>query len=185
MKALLLAIAMLLPGVTHADEATWNLLKRGGQVVLVRHASTTPGVGDPEGMKLDDCSTQRNLSDEGRAEAKRLGDALRAHNIVVGEVLSSPWCRCRETARIAVGREGRTEAALGNLFGRREQEAKQVAQLKPLVARVPAQGNTIMFTHGSTVYALTGVQPAQGEMVVLTPQAGGGFKLAGRITVGN
>lgn len=182
MNRLLLALALLLPGLAFADDAAWALLKRGGQVVLVRHASTTPGVGDPEGMKLGDCATQRNLSDEGRAEAARLGEALRARGVVVGEVLSSPWCRCRETARLAVGREGRIEPALGNLFGRRDQEARQLEQLRPLVARVPMQGNTVMFTHGSTVHALTGIQPAQGELVVLTPQPGGTFRVAGRIT---
>src|SRR5918993_533416 len=66
----------------------------GGKAVFIRHAITTPGVGDPPGLKLDDCATQRNLTDEGRGHAKRIGQAFKARNIPVERVLSSPWCRC-------------------------------------------------------------------------------------------
>src|SRR4030095_4588589 len=86
-----------------ADDALWALLARGGQVVLVRHGLTTPGVGDPPGFKLGECATQRNLVEEGRREAERLGAALRAHKVPVARVLSSPWCRCTQTARVAFG----------------------------------------------------------------------------------
>ena len=79
----LLVLAALAPPALRADEALWSLLRSGGQVVLVRHAATDPGVGDPPGMKLDDCSTQRNLSEEGRSEARRLGEALRSRAIPV------------------------------------------------------------------------------------------------------
>ena len=74
--AVLLALAAI--PIADADESLWGLLKGGGQVVLMRHAVTTPGVGDPEGMRLGDCATQRNLSDEGRAHAKQVGEAFRA-----------------------------------------------------------------------------------------------------------
>jgi phosphohistidine phosphatase SixA len=164
-----------------ADEALWNLLKQGGQVVLIRHATTTPGVGDPPGMKLEDCKSQRNLSDEGRAEAKRLGVSLRDRKVPVGVVMSSPWCRCLETARLALGKEAQVEASLSNLFGRQEKSDAQVAALRKVVDRLPREGNAFLFTHGSTVVALTGLSPAQAEMVVLTPQVGGGFKVAGRL----
>lgn len=164
-----------------ADEALWALLARGGQVVLIRHALTTPGVGDPPGMRLQDCATQRNLSGEGRADARRLGEALRARQVPVTRVLSSPWCRCLETARLALGREPEVEAALGNLFGRREAEAGQVAALRRIVAQAPPQGNLFLVTHGSTTLALTGVSPATGEMVVLTPKGDGRFDVAGRL----
>ena len=72
--ALLAGVALLsLPSPTLADETLWSLLKKGGQVVLMRHAVTTPGVGDPPGFRLDDCSTQRNLTDAGRRDAQRVG----------------------------------------------------------------------------------------------------------------
>ena len=78
--------------------ALWDALRAGGHVALIRHAATTGGAGDPPGFRLDDCTTQRNLTDRGRAEARRLGERLRAEGIAVGKVLSSQWCRCRETA---------------------------------------------------------------------------------------
>jgi phosphohistidine phosphatase SixA len=176
----LLAGMIALPGAARADEALWALLQRGGQVVLVRHAVTDPGVGDPEGFRLGACSTQRNLSGEGRQEAQRLGEALRSRKVPVAQVLASPWCRCLETARLAFGSTPQSWPALGNLFGRRELEAQQVAQLQQRVQAV-AGGNVFWVTHGSTTLALTGVSPGTAEMVVLTPQAGGGFKVAGRL----
>lgn len=181
-RSLALAAALLATAPAWADDALWALLQRGGQVVLVRHALTTPGVGDPDGMKLDDCATQRNLSDAGRAEARRLGEALRQRGILFERVLSSPWCRCLETARIVTGREPQVEPALGNLFGRHEREAQQLAKLRPLASRAPARGNLLLVTHGSTTVALTGVSPATAEMVILTPR-GDGFAVAGRLQV--
>jgi phosphohistidine phosphatase SixA len=166
-----------------ADEALWALLKGGGQVVLVRHALTTPGTGDPEGMKLDDCATQRNLSDEGRAHARRLGEAFRARAVPVGQVLSSPWCRCIETARLAFGQAPGIAPALGNLFGRPERAGPQLGELRPLVGRRPVGGNLVLVTHGSTIMALTGISPDTAEMVVLTPREGGRFGFAGRMRI--
>ncbi|MEJ8836010.1 histidine phosphatase family protein [Ramlibacter sp. AN1133] len=179
----LLVLCALLPGAPRADDALWSLLRAGGQVVLLRHDTTDPGVGDPPGMTLADCSTQRNLSEEGRAHARRLGEALRSRAIPVAGLQASPWCRCLETARLAFGRSGEVQPALGNLFGRREEEAPQVAQLRRIVERVPEGGNLFLVTHGSTVMALTGVSPAMGEMVVLTPQRAGAFRVAGRLSV--
>lgn len=172
-----------------ADEAVWSLLKGGGHVVLIRHAQTDPGTGDPPGMRLQDCATQRNLSDQGRQDAVALGNEFRKRVVPVGELLSSPWCRCLETARLAFRREPRVDKALGNLYGGAERAPSQVAQLKSLIARRmrngnggdTVQGNLVMFTHGSTIHALTGVSPASGEMVVLSTQPGGAFQVVGRI----
>jgi broad specificity phosphatase PhoE len=180
---LLAGTALPLPGAARADDALWRLLQAGGQVVLLRHALTEPGVGDPPGFRLGQCGTQRNLSEEGRAGARRLGEVLRSRRVPVANVLSSPWCRCLETARLVFGREAQADPALGNLFGRPEQEARQVADLRRLVRRVEG-GNLFLVTHGSTTYALTGVSPATGEMVVLTPAASGGFRVAGRLSAG-
>ena len=179
---LFLLCGALLAPVTQADEALWRLLQGGGQVVLVRHALTDPGVGDPPGFRLEDCGTQRNLSAEGRREAQRLGEALRARKVPVEQVLSSPWCRCIETARLAFGASPQLQPALSNLFGRREREAAQVAELRGIVQRPAGGGNLFLVTHGSTTQALTGVSPGTAEMVVLTPQAGG-FRVAGRRAV--
>jgi broad specificity phosphatase PhoE len=179
--AVLLALAAI--PIAVADESLWGLVKGGGQVVLMRHAVTTPGVGDPEGMRLGDCATQRNLSDEGRAHAKQVSEAFRARKIPVAHVLSSPWCRCLETARLAFGTEPQPSPVLGNLFGRADVEGRQVAQMRSLVSRKPTGGNLVLVSHGSTILALTGVSPATGEMVVVTPQGDGKFVVAGRLEV--
>jgi len=178
---LALIAALAWSPIALADDALWALLKGGGQVVLVRHALTTPGVGDPPGMKLDDCSTQRNLSDEGRVHARQLGEAFRQRGITVGQVLASPWCRAIETARLAFDKAPALSPALGNVFGRPERTAGQLAGLKPLAGQKPATGNTVMVSHGSTILALTGISPDTAEMVVLTPQGGGRFTVAGRM----
>lgn len=183
LRVIVLLATCLMPGLGSADEALWKVLQGGGQVVLIRHALTTPGVGDPEGMTLTDCATQRNLSEEGREHARQLGERLRERKVPVGDVLSSPWCRCVETARLVLNREPVIEPALGNLFGRPEQTAAQIAKLRPMVSRKPSSGNTLMLSHGSTILALTGVSPDTSEMVIVTPKADGRFVVAGRLAV--
>ena len=145
-------------------------------MVLIRHAVTTPGAGDPPGMRLDDCSTQRNLTDEGRAHARHIGEEWRKRAVPVDRVLSSPWCRCLETARLAFGKAEVAEP-LSNLFGRPENRERQVRELRALVEKHVGKGNLVLVTHGSTIAALTGVNPATGEMVILRDGA-----LAGRLT---
>ncbi|MGE0873707.1 MAG: histidine phosphatase family protein [Burkholderiales bacterium] len=174
--------ALLAPvqAVAAADERLWALLKGGGQVVMMRHALTVPGTGDPPGMRLDDCATQRNLSDEGRADARRAGDAFRARGIPVGRILSSPWCRCIETAELAFGRTPETSTALSNLFTRPQNRDKQVRAMQALVSARPRDGNLVLVSHGSTISALTGVYLGAGEFVVVTPLGGGKFKVAGQ-----
>ena len=150
-----------------ADEKLWAALQAGGHVVLIRHGVTTPGSGDPPGFKLDDCATQRNLTDEGRSHARSIGEQFVKRKIPVERVLSSPWCRCIETARLAFGRVDEVSTPLSNLFGRPENRDKQVKDLRAMVAK-PAKGNLILVTHGSTVQALTGISPGTGEMVILS-----------------
>jgi broad specificity phosphatase PhoE len=177
-------LALLAGGAhdTRADEAVWSALQRGGHVVLIRHAITVPGVGDPPGFRLHDCTTQRNLTDEGRAHARRVGAAFRARKIAVGRLLSSPWCRCIETARLAFGPPD-TSVPLSNLFGRPENREPQVTELRRIVGAWRARGNLVLVSHGSTISALTGVPPATAEMVVVKPEGGETFSVVGRISV--
>jgi phosphohistidine phosphatase SixA len=178
-----LALAVLLlasPAAAADDEALWTLLAGGGQVVLIRHGLTTPGVGDPPGFRLEDCSTQRNLNEEGRRESRRVGEAFRTRSIRVERVLSSPWCRCVETAQLAFGGAERWEP-LSNLFGRPERRAEQVSQMQGLVSEPRGGGTLVLVSHGSTISALTGINPDTAEMVIVTPQGGGKFAVAGRL----
>ena len=165
---ILALLVALWPAAAFASEALWALLEKGGQVVLVRHALTVPGVGDPPGMRVEDCSTQRNLSDEGRAHARRLGAEFRKRDVPVGRVLSSPWCRCLETARLAFGR-AEVALPLSNLFGRPENREAQVRDMKLLLGKAMPGQNLVLVTHGSTILALTGVSPGTGEMVIVSP----------------
>lgn len=165
-----------------ANGEPWKLLEAGGQVVLMRHAITTPGSGDPPGMRLDDCSTQRNLSDDGRRDARVVGDAIRARRIAVDRVLTSPWCRCIETARLAFGDGAGISRALDNLFGRPENRAQQVEALRTLASDWRGRGNLVLVSHGSTILALTGISLGTAEMVIVTPQASGKFTVAGRLS---
>ena len=177
----LFVFACLLGPAAHADEALWKLVTGGGQVLLIRHAETTPGVGDPPGFRLEDCATQRNLSAEGRAQARRLGEALQRRGVPVGNVLSSPWCRCIETAQLAFGRS-QAWPALANLFGRSSESERQVTALRPRIAAHRGKDNLVLVSHGSTAAMLTGEHPDMGEVLVLTP-SGTGFRVAGRLSI--
>jgi broad specificity phosphatase PhoE len=175
-----LLVVLPAPGTARGSEPLWDLLKAGGQVVLIRHAITTPGVGDPPGMRLDDCGTQRNLTDDGRRHARLVGEAFRARGIVVDRVLTSPWCRCVETARLAFG-ASEVWPPLGNLFGRPENRAQQVREMQALVGERRGGGNLVLVSHGSTIAALTGISPDTAEIVIVTPRGGGRFTIAGRL----
>jgi hypothetical protein len=99
-----------------ADEgAAWAALRAGGVVALMRHGDA-PGAGDPPGWRLDDCATQRNLSERGRAEAGAAGARLRDAHIAIDRVVSSPWCRCVETAKLAAVGTVDVEPAFANAF---------------------------------------------------------------------
>ena len=147
----------------------WPALQRGGFIVLIRHA-LAPGNGDPPHFRLDDCTTQRNLSEEGRRQARDIGDSFRRRQIPLEAVYSSQWCRCKETARLAFG-EFHELAALNSFFGRYEREASQTKSvLEFLTHHPPGRGNLILVTHQVNISALTGVYPSQGEIIVTALQ---------------
>lgn len=166
------------------EEQVWSALKSGGHVVLIRHAVTEPGIGDPPGFRLGDCSTQRNLSAEGRADAQRIGEAFRRRGIAVTEVLSSRWCRCLETAQLAFGR-AKPAAMLDSMFNddNSERNEEKIRAVKAAVVRPPAPGNLVLVTHNVNIQALTGVSPSSGEMVVVMPDKNGELKVVGRLRV--
>ena len=168
------------PVAGHSNEALWALLQAGGQVVVLRHALTEPGVGDPPGFRLDACHTQRNLSAMGREEAQRIGAAFQKRGVPIRQVLSSRWCRCLETARLAFGTV-EPWVPLDSFFNDRRREAAQTDAVRQQVSERPAAGNLILVTHQVNIAALTGLALAAGEMVILTPQGDGTFRVAGRL----
>ncbi len=166
------AAALALAPHARADEAqAWDGLRAGNLVILIRHASTVPGLGDPKGFRLDDCATQRNLSEQGREESRRIGERFRAERVPVARVLTSPWCRCRETAMLAFGRAEDWEP-LSSFFDFPHREAEYVERVKKRIggyARRAPGGNVVMVTHNVNIAALSRESVAQGEMVVMRP----------------
>jgi broad specificity phosphatase PhoE len=182
--ALALLGAALANGAVAAADG-WAVLKQPGHVVFMRHSDApgSGGYGDPPGYRLDDCATQRNLSEEGRAHARRTGEAFRQQGIVFDRVLTSPWCRCKETAELAIGKAAEVFAPLSNLVGRSEHRESQVKALKAYLAGLDGRTRVLLVTHGIVINALTGIQPASGEMVIVKPGPGGEPKVAGRLQV--
>jgi len=138
----ILFVLVGLPDAARADEALWELLQAGGQVAVIRHASTVPGFGDPPGFRPDDCSTQRNLSEAGREESRRIGAAFRKRGVPVERVLSSRWCRCLETARLAFG-SAEPWPPLDSFFDDRSREPEQTRRVRMLIGGRPPSGNLI------------------------------------------
>jgi broad specificity phosphatase PhoE len=179
---LLACVMLIVSPCASAAPDVWKLLESGGRVVLMRHTITTPGIGDPPGFSIDDCSTQRNLTDEGRRHARAIGDAFRARRIQVDRVLSSPWCRCLETARLAFGR-AEVSQPLSNLFGQPAVTAEHIEALRALVASHAGKGNLVLVTHSLTIVALTDVSTEPGEMVVVSRRPDGRFTVEGRLAI--
>lgn len=174
-RDLLLAAATMCvapPGRAQQD-ASWSALRAGGVAILLRHAQTEPGLGDPPGFRIGDCATQRNLSAEGRRQAERIGAALAAQRIRVDQVLSSQWCRCLDTARLAFPRAAvEPYAPLNSFFDDRSTEPTQTRAVLARIAVVRAPANVVLVTHHVNIAALTGEAVSSGEAVLVRPAAG-------------
>jgi phosphohistidine phosphatase SixA len=171
-------------GGARADEAAWHSVEAGGCVILLRHARTTPGIGDPPGFRLEDCSTQRNLSDAGRAQARRFGAEFDRRGIRIDEVRSSRWCRCLDTARLAFPRhEVRPLDALDSFFTDGSTRGAQTAALRDYLGALPAMRRVVLVTHMVNITALTDESPAMGEALIVRTGASGAGDVMGWIRV--
>ncbi|MBD1844916.1 histidine phosphatase family protein [Cyanobacteria bacterium FACHB-63] len=160
------------------DRSIWGQLRQVETftVILMRHA-LAPGTGDPSNFRLNDCSTQRNLSQEGRNQAKRIGQVFRQRQIPVGRVLSSQWCRCLETARLMNLGKVEQFPALNSFFRDRSTESVQTEQLRQfMIKNKAAKQVVIMVTHQVNITAITGVVPSQGEAIVVQLDTQNQFK---------
>jgi broad specificity phosphatase PhoE len=172
-------------GVRAAEQDQASLvraMKTPGAVVMIRHAQTEPGLGDPENFRLSDCSTQRNLSQDGRQQSVRLGQWFSSQGLQPQRVLSSQWCRCLETARLAFSSQAAVQPfpALNSFF---QGHGDRQAQLREARAHAAARlqraerGFEVWVTHQVTISALTGVYLAMGELVVAMPDRSGQFRV--------
>jgi phosphohistidine phosphatase SixA len=164
-----------------ATEIAWAKLAEGGHTILLRHA-IAPGTGDPANFKLDDCSTQRNLSDQGRQQAQRIGARLAARTIKVDVVLSSQWCRAIDTANLAFpGLKITLEPALNSFFTDMSSKDDQTEAVLRLIGAFGGSGNQVMVTHQVNITALTGLNPREGEAIIVDADPdGSNIRIIGR-----
>jgi broad specificity phosphatase PhoE len=169
-----------IPARAADDDVLWQRLRSGGHLLLIRHAVTDPGVGDPPGFLLGQCGTQRNLSERGRREAQALGAALQAGGVTVGPVWSSRWCRCLDTARLAFSR---VEPApmLDSMFeddaiARRAKAAQTLARL----AALKETRNVALVTHDVNIRMLAQESVAPGG-ILMARMKGGRLTVLGQL----
>jgi len=157
-----------------ADEAeAWNALRAGRHVALMRHTDAPGGAGDPPDFRIDDCATQRNLSAKGRADAARIGARLKSEGIAVERIVSSPWCRCMDTATLLQLGPVAAETTFGNVVVLSDQRQSLTAGARAVIDQWTGSGILLVVTHGANIAALTGISPASGEIVVVRKGSGG------------
>jgi phosphohistidine phosphatase SixA len=162
-----------------SDEPFGDLLRSGNHFVLMRHA-LAPGSGDPDNFTVDDCSTQRNLSDEGHMQARAIGELFRTNGIAKARVLSSQWCRCLETARLLSLSKPEESPVLNSFFKVYEREDLQTQQLTAWLYQQDLSVPTILVTHQVNITAFTNVFPSSGEMILVKRTEAGAFEVVGR-----
>ena len=143
-----------------------NQLEDGGKLIFIRHAYA-PGNGDPAGFNLNDCSTQRNLSDDGRKQAQRIGEFFTKNKIEIDKVLSSEWCRCKETAKIAF-KNYSTNSFLNSFYSSKfsKNKDKQVKEFNYYIKNLERKKNLIFVTHYVFISEVLNYGPSSGEIVV-------------------
>ena len=143
-----------------------NQLEDGGKLIFIRHAYA-PGNGDPAGFNLNDCSTQRNLSDDGRKQAQRIGEFFTKNKIEIDKVLSSEWCRCKETAKIAF-KNYSTNSFLNSFYSSKfsKNKDKQVKAFNYYIKNLESEKNLIFVTHYVFISEVLNYGPSSGEIVV-------------------
>lgn len=187
MRTLLLCLCVLAHSVfplhpADASESGWSLLEGPRTVAIMRHA-IAPGGGDPAGFRLGDCSTQRNLDETGREQARRIGAAVRDAGVAIDRVLSSQWCRCLETARLLGLGEVEELPSLNSFFQDRSTAGAQTSETRRFLAALPADETAFLVTHQVNITALTDIFPASGEVLLLRIGTGGQAEVLDRILV--
>jgi phosphohistidine phosphatase SixA len=159
-----------------------SMIKNGGYVIYLRHTKTNRSQKDQNHRDLSDCATQRNLSDEGRQQAKTIGQVFTTNSIPVDKVLSSPYCRAKETSDIAFGSH-QVDDSLFYLSGALPEEKPGIiAGVKKLLGTAPVAGkNTVLVSHTSNLKEGAGIWPKESGVAVIFKPAGGSFKAVGKI----
>lgn len=149
-----------------AEDDAGALLRAGACVVMLRHAQTDPGIGDPPEFDIAQCRTQRNLSESGRAQARRIGEWFKTRQLQPRAVQSSAWCRCKDTAELAFGQHT-VMPALSSTFASSDAQPGQTQALRTLLAAVPPGQFEVWVTHQVNITALTGKGASMGEAIIV------------------
>jgi phosphohistidine phosphatase SixA len=152
---------------SYASAQNWKPAQEGNKIILIRH-SLAPGGGDPIGFKIDDCKTQRNLNQTGINQSKKIGKLFKKNKVPIDQVLSSQWCRCKDTAKYAFG-DYKEFTALNSTFQSTysKNEASQLKELYSFVKNWDGKGkNLILVTHYSIITAITNAVPNSGEIII-------------------
>jgi phosphohistidine phosphatase SixA len=165
------ALGQRVAAQAQGGDAAWRALAGDGAVAIIRHAKAPGPSPDPPGARLEDCATQRNLSAEGRAQAAKIGTLWRERRAKLGKVISSPWCRCRDTARLMGLGEPEIDHALYNLLARPPDRDAKVEAFKKLIREWKGPGALVLVTHGITMRAVVGTEGGEGGIVVVRPDA--------------
>lgn len=174
---------LALPSAQASGSGLGEQLQRGGVILVIRHAATDQSKPDQDPVDLNDCRTQRNLSAQGRQDAKLIGQAVRRLKLRIGAVLSSRFCRTRETAELAFGRATISPALLNTITSEHDAAwRRQIRAARALFGTKPAAGRvTVLVTHGVVVGDVTGDTLEEGETLVYRPLGNSKFRLIGRI----
>jgi len=179
MRVLLTVLFTLHASISAASDL--SLLKEDGVVALMRHA-IAPGTGDPAGFALGDCSTQRNLDDRGRAQARRTGQALREAGVTFDHVWTSQWCRSSDTAELMDIGEVVEKPPVNSFFAGRGDRARQTADTRALIEALPASARVLIVTHQVNITALTARGVRSGEIIVAR-RTDDGLRPVGRVSI--
>jgi len=163
---LIIFISLTTPIKADLNKKLINQLEEGGKLIFIRHAYA-PGSGDPNNFNLNDCSTQRNLNEDGINQAKNIGKFFKKNKIKIFKVFSSEWCRCKETAEIAFN-DFLTKNFLNSFYSPEFQKnkSKQVKELSDYVRNFNSKKNLILITHYVLIYEILGYAPSSGEIVI-------------------
>jgi len=156
-----------------------NQLKSGGNIIFIRHA-IAPGNGDPDNFDLKDCSTQRNLSKNGIEQSKKIGEFFKDNKIKVEKVLSSEWCRCKDTAKFAF-KNFEVFSSLNSFYDAKfaDKKEEQIKNLKKYVNEWKGEDNLVLITHYVVISEALDYAPNSGEIVISNKN----FKKIGNIEI--
>ena len=178
-------ISLATAGVDSYQTEMIARMEAGGHILMIRHA-LAPGTGDPANFRIGDCSTQRNLDDRGREQAKAIGDWLRSNGITSARVFSSQWCRCIETAKL-LGLGSVSELpALNSFYELTQNREPNLKALRKFIAEQPSNGDLIILvTHLVTISAIANQGVSSGEGVLLKLNEDAPYEIVGRLNFDN